>query len=101
MWTQPSGKTEWNSDLFSASSPSHYFLPTSKAEKETLARVESNIHEVSQTPPFFLLQKHLFQLPFRGARFFLLQHTKKWKTIPNGHKIYQLAVNIPNGGKML
>jgi hypothetical protein len=46
-------------------------------------------------------------LTSRVARFFLVQHTKTGKNIPNNHKIYQLATkytkwqyNRPNGHKM-
>jgi hypothetical protein len=42
----------------------------------------------------------------RVARFFLVQHTKteknghKWpQIIPNGHRIYQMSANRPNGRK--
>jgi hypothetical protein len=41
----------------------------------------------------------------RVARFFLAQHTKIGKNIPNDHnmyhKIYQMAVDIPNGNNSI
>jgi hypothetical protein len=33
-----------------------------------------------------------FQVLNRVARFFLIQHTKAGQNIPNGHKIWQMAV---------
>jgi hypothetical protein len=43
----------------------------------------------------------------RDARFFIVQHTKTEKNIPNGHKICQMTTkyakwpqNMPNGHKI-
>jgi hypothetical protein len=36
-----------------------------------------------------------FEFQIRVARFFLVQHTKPGKNIPNVHKIYQILIKYP------
>jgi hypothetical protein len=41
-----------------------------------------------------------FSVRNRVARFFLVKTYPNWKTIPNEHKLYQTAINLPFGRKI-